>query len=657
MDVNDNAPVFTQDSYSASINMINPVGTHVITVSATDKDQGLNGLVEYYILPDQNFIPFFLIEDMSEGKIITTGSLPRSGEMHLTVMARDKGSPSLNATAVITLEVFDNSPFVPQFNRSEISVSVLENTGVDYLIYDFTAIETSGKQIDYTIASGNEKGHFTLDPKSGQLRTAVNLNYEEVSEYVLLVEANENLPSATQVQYASLFAENVAMLRVSVQDVNEEPVFLSDAYSARIPNSVPYKYPVITVQATDPDSGDNGRLLYSLVTSQSNEFDIDENTGQVFTVSVAGKAGTFYLEVQATDQGTSRLTAQTTVSVTVDSSSSNNIVVVVLSEMINIVERNIIEVKRVLEDKLAWNVYIVEVYSNEAERTARSSTDVTYVKIIAFDEANQEVPAEDVKRKLQEQKSNIETELEKIFSRPVTTSIEEAPADSASPELIATIVLSVLLACSLIGFLVYVAFTVKRKRKQEQQYLVKQRAEIAEGIDNPWATDKNGSVKSLEKLEHINNVEKEMVAFSNTGNTEGTDSDKDLIQADEKCSYLETLLLDFNSKHEDNGASEKAAEPRNVDAQHTAGFTAKQVTSFPIAERVPDEESLSGILDGFLTDRNQEPAPSSTPQPTTPPPGKDLKGVKFSEVAIILEGGSEEDEPDTADGPCTTANA
>lgn len=53
---------------------------------------------------------------------------------------------------------------------------------------------------------------------------------------------------------------------------------------------------------------------------------------------------------------------------------------------------------RVLEDKLAWNVYITDVYSNEAERKARSSTDVTYVKIIAFDEANQEVPADDVKR-------------------------------------------------------------------------------------------------------------------------------------------------------------------------------------------------------------------------------------------------------------------
>lgn len=64
--------------------------------------------------------PFFLIEDVSEGKIITTGNLSRSGEMHLTVMAKDKGSPPLNGTAVVTLNVFDNRPFVPRFNKSEI---------------------------------------------------------------------------------------------------------------------------------------------------------------------------------------------------------------------------------------------------------------------------------------------------------------------------------------------------------------------------------------------------------------------------------------------------------------------------------------------------------------------------------------------------------
>lgn len=65
---------------------------------------------------------------------------------------------------------------------------------------------------------------------------------------------------------------------------------------------------------------------------------------------------------------------------------------------------------------------------------------------------------------------------------------------------------------------------------------------------------------------------------------DGGGAGKDVIQADEKCRYLETLLLDCNSEHEENVASEKAAEPRYVDAQPTAEFTTKQVISFSIAK-------------------------------------------------------------------------
>ncbi|XP_072783487.1 protocadherin Fat 4 isoform X1 [Taeniopygia guttata] len=623
IDVNDNAPVFVQSSYSASINMVNPVGAPVLTVSATDRDQGQNGLIDYYILPDPTVSPFFLIEDLSEGKIITTGNLSRSGEMHLTVMAKDKGSPPLNGTAVVTLSVFDNRPFVPRLNKSEISISVLENTGVDYLIYDFAVVETSGKPIDYTVVSGNERGHFRLDPESGELRTAVNLDYEEVSQYVILIQANKRVSSAAEFQRSGLFAENAAMLTISVQDVNEEPVFSSHSYSARIPSSVPYKYPVITVQATDPDSGDNGRLLYSLVRGQTSEFDINENTGQIFTVSVAGKAGTFYLEVQAADQGTRRLTAWTTVNVTVDSSSSSNIVMLVLSQKINAVERKRVEVQRVLEDKLGWNVYVLNIYSKESDRNSRSSTDETQVDIIAFDEAHQEVPAEDVKRKLREQQADLELGLEEVFSASVSAAVGEAAAAPASPELVATIVLGVLLAGTVVAFLAYVLLDLKRKRKYGKQDLVK-KVEIMEGIDNPWADDKNGNLKSLEKPEHMNNGRTEMMSFDNLEGTRGDDAEKDEIQASEKDNYLETVLLDYKGESKQNGAPEKAAESRNVEVQPTARSTTEQ-GSFP-------------------TDTNQKPALSLTPHPTLPAPDKELKGVKFSEVAVILDTEPGDDE-------------
>ncbi|NXS15124.1 CAD87 protein, partial [Mystacornis crossleyi] len=254
----------------------------------------------------------------------------------------------------------------------------------------------------------------------------------------------------------------------------------------------------------DPDSGDNGLVLYSLVGGQTDEFDINEITGQIFTVSVAGKTGTFNLQVQAADQGTRRLTARTTVSVTVDSSSSSNIVMLVLNQKINVVERNRAEIQRVLEDKLGWNVYIVDVYSKETERKARSSTDETQIKIIAFDEAHQEVPAEDIKRKLREKKGDIEVELEKVFSAPVSAAVGEAPGAPASSELVAAIVLGVLFAGTFVAFLAYVLLDLRRKRKHGKQDLVK-KVEIMEGIDNPWAVDKNGSLKSLEKPEHKNN--------------------------------------------------------------------------------------------------------------------------------------------------------
>nr|XP_021383205.1 uncharacterized protein LOC110469098 [Lonchura striata domestica] len=279
---------------------------------------------------------------------------------------------------------------------------------------------------------------------------------------------------------------------------------------------------------------------------------------------------------------------------------------------------------RVLEDKLGWNVYVLNIYSKESDRNSRSSTDETQVDIIAFDEAHQEVPAEDVKRKLREQQADLELGLEEVFSAPVSAAVGEAAAAPASPELVATIVLGALLAGTFVAFLAYVLLDLKRKRKYGKQDLIK-KVEIMEGIDSPWADDKNGSLKSLEKPEHMNNGRTEMISFDNLEGTRGDDAEKDEIQAPEKDNYLETVLLDYKGESEQNGTPEKAPESRNVEVQLTARSTTEQ--------------------DSFPTDTNQKPALSLTPHPTLPAPEKELKGVKFSEVAVILDTEPEDDEP------------
>ncbi|XP_043399090.1 protocadherin Fat 4-like [Chelonia mydas] len=620
-DINDNAPEFTEDSYFAAINMTNPVAAHVITVKATDKDQGENALIEYYILSDVSFSPFFLTEDINEGKIITIGNLSKPGEMPLRIIAKDRGSPPLNSTALIMLNVLDNRPFVPQFNQTDISTTVMEDTGAAHLVYTFAVTEALGRQIDYKIVSGNERAHFILDTKSGQLKTAINLNYEEISQYTITVEANESPSSVTRVQYSGLFSQNVARLTILVQDVNEKPAFLNSSYSVRILNSVPYKFPVVKVQATDPDSGDNGFLLYSLVNHQTNEFDIDENTGQIYTVSVTGKIESFPLQVKAADQGGKGLTTQATVDVTIDPSSNDNIVVLVLSQKINIVERNIPELKRVLEEKLEWTVYIIDVLSKIVDRRVRESTDVTHVKIVAVDQTAQAIPEEHVKRKCKEQEMAIQTELEKIFGTSVSVAVEEIPVDSMPSELIATIILSILLGCTLIAFVTYIF--VNRKRNAKLQLSVKEHNEINRNIGNPYATDSDTSPQNVRKQD---DNDAQVMEVKDGKNINKNNDEKEILVEKQKCDDRDILLLDGKNEHEENVALKETTEPNNVAPQLTTEAVTKQTC--------------------FLTETNDGPAFSLTPDPRMRNNGKGLKGVRFSEVAIILEPETEQNDPD-----------
>nr|XP_016847675.1 PREDICTED: cadherin-23 isoform X10 [Anolis carolinensis] len=93
-------------------------------------------------------------------------------------------------------------------------------------------------------------------------------------------------------------------VNIQVGDVNDNaPRFHNQPYSVRIPENTPVGTPIFIVNATDPDQGAGGSVLYSFQPS-SNFFTIDSGRGIVSVIRALDYEVTqaYQLQVNATDQ-------------------------------------------------------------------------------------------------------------------------------------------------------------------------------------------------------------------------------------------------------------------------------------------------------------------------------------------------------------------
>ena len=120
--------------------------------------------------------------------------------------------------------------------------------------------------------------------------------------------------------------EAFATLIVEVIDVNDNrPVFSQpDGYQASINENAVVM--VIQVRADDVDTGEGGRISYSLVeTPESQFFTIDNITGWIATVNEIDYElfNRLILQVVASDNGSPQLTSHTIVTVSVNNVNDN----------------------------------------------------------------------------------------------------------------------------------------------------------------------------------------------------------------------------------------------------------------------------------------------------------------------------------------------
>ncbi|XP_030866716.3 protocadherin beta-8 [Gorilla gorilla gorilla] len=205
-DVNDNAPAFTQTSYTLFVRENNSPAMHIGSVSATDRDSGTNAQVTYSLLPPQNpHLPLTSLVSINadNGHLFALRSLDYEAlqAFEFRVGASDRGSPALSSEAlvrVLVLDANDNSPFVlyPLQNGSAPCTELVPRAAEPgYLVTKVVAVDGDSGQnawLSYQLLKATEPGLFGVWAHNGEVRTARLLSERDAAKHRLVVLVKDN---------------------------------------------------------------------------------------------------------------------------------------------------------------------------------------------------------------------------------------------------------------------------------------------------------------------------------------------------------------------------------------------------------------------------------------------------------------------------------
>ncbi|KAK1343210.1 LOW QUALITY PROTEIN: hypothetical protein QTO34_015987, partial [Cnephaeus nilssonii] len=320
LDVNDNAPIFKEDPFVSEI-LENLSPRKILTVSATDKDSGPNGQLDYDIVNGNKEHSFSI--DHATGEIRSLRPLDREkvSQYVLTVKSSDKGSPSQSSSVKVIIHILDENDNAPRFSQI-FSAHVSENSPLGYTV---TRVTTSDEDTGVNAISRysimDTSLPFTINPSTGDIVISRPLNREDTDRYRIRVSAHDSGWTVS------------TDVTIFVTDVNDNaPRFSRPSYYLDCPELAEIGSKVTQVSATDPDEGSNGQVVY-FIKSQSEYFRINATTGEIFNKqilkyqNVSGFSNVninrHSFIVTSSDRGNPSLLSETTVTINIVDSNDN----------------------------------------------------------------------------------------------------------------------------------------------------------------------------------------------------------------------------------------------------------------------------------------------------------------------------------------------
>ncbi|XP_040903703.1 protocadherin alpha-3-like isoform X10 [Toxotes jaculatrix] len=322
LDVNDNLPVFTKDSYSVLLPENSPIGTTVIQVNATDLDDGLNGEVVYSFGSNVNGKLHKLFDiDGKTGEITVKGLIDFEGKKRyeIDIKASDRGTVPLKTDKSVIINVVDLNDNVPEIEITSFSSAIPEDSkpGTTVALISVSDLDSglNGKVICFI----RENVPFTLNPSLQDnmysVVTKSSLDREHQSHFDVTVVAKDGGDSA-------LSSEKT--ISVVVSDVNDNsPQFSLSPYTFYVTENNTPGASLFSVRASDCDESENALISYHIIRDGSEDkkvtsfLNINSENGDIVALKSFDfeTLKTFQFHVVASDSGTPSLSSNVTVNV------------------------------------------------------------------------------------------------------------------------------------------------------------------------------------------------------------------------------------------------------------------------------------------------------------------------------------------------------
>ncbi|XP_032741824.1 protocadherin gamma-B1 isoform X15 [Rattus rattus] len=325
-DANDNPPVFSQSTYKVSLRENMPSGTSVLTVMATDRDEGVNAEITYSFKSLGEDIRSKFILDHQSGEIKSKGPIDFEAKRTYTMNIEAKDGGGMATECKVVIEILDENDNAPEVVFTSVSNSITEDAEPGTVVALFKTYDKDAEENGRVSCFVKETVPFRIESSASnyyKLVTDGMLDREQTPEYNVTIVATDKgkppLSSSTSVT-------------LHVGDVNDNaPVFHQASYLIQVAENNPPGASIAQVSASDPDLGSNGLISYSIIASDLEPkslwsyVSVNQDSGVVFAQRAFDheQLRSFQLTLQARDQGSPALSSNVSMRVLVGDRNDN----------------------------------------------------------------------------------------------------------------------------------------------------------------------------------------------------------------------------------------------------------------------------------------------------------------------------------------------